>query len=72
MRSVANDRKNIFRAQPGERLSCDQSGLTFSENTHFLLCFVFCLGQYCHRGFFMAAEMNNTGNVSCSSVVLCA
>lgn len=66
MRSVANDGKNIFRAQPGERLSCDQSGLTFSENTHFLLCFVFCLGQYRHRGFFMA------GNVSCSSVVLCA
>ena len=51
--------KNIFRAQPGERPSCVQWGLTFCENTHFFLCFVFCLGQYCHRGFFRVAKMNN-------------
>lgn len=37
MRSEANDRKNIFKAQPGEKASCDQLGLMFCENTHIFL-----------------------------------
>lgn len=33
--------KNEFRAQPGERASCDLLGLTFCKNTHISYS-VFC------------------------------